>query len=67
MKFTIYDWAGESADKLRKLGCGHDQEIEGDPHEAAKRLFEAGLNVMLCHDSNAETILFVDTKRFQHR
>lgn len=74
MKFQIYNWACEPSvyDKLGEMGYefdGRDLVMEGDIHEEAKKIFEAGLNVMLWnrpHDGEMP-VLFVDTRRFQQR
>ena len=64
---------------MKSAGFEHGQKIEGDPFEVAKKLFEAGLNVMVYHcdhdkgrssrflDREVDAIVFVDTKRFSQR
>ena len=66
MKFTVYSYCGP-LDGLAKAGYDHDTEYDEDIHEAAKKIFEEGLNVMLWRHSEGRVILAVDTKRFQQR
>jgi hypothetical protein len=66
MKVTVYDWAmGSNLEARTKYK--HNQEIDADKtFEVAKEIFDSGLNVMLFR-LEGNTIIAVDTKRFQQR
>lgn len=65
-KFLVFDWASACGPKLTNTGFSHNEEYTGDIFEAAKTIFEAGLNVLIKHSEDRD-ILFVDTRRFQQR
>ena len=66
--FVVYDWAHEGEEGIRKAGFAHNELYNGDPFRAARKLFDAGLNVMVYHVADSPAIiLFVDTKKFQQR
>ena len=70
MKFVILDW-GFASSGLKRLGFEHNQEMDGDPYEVMKTIYEGGLNVMLLHatehDGNEVNRIWVDTKSFRQR
>ena len=62
-KFNVYDWACKvGKDTLSSLGWSQDVIVEGNVWEGARKAFEAGLSVMVCHGDEMP-ILFVDTQR----
>lgn len=67
MRFLVCDWAHEAKAKLADLGYKHNDEFMGDVWNTAKRIFDAGLNVMVCHVKKDFFVLYVDTKRFSQR
>ena len=69
MKVTIVDYARGANEGIERAGFKHMQVIpEESMMDAAKALFDQGLNVMLCHVKSEEgVLLFVDTMRFQQR
>lgn len=70
MSFTIHNWAGDngvSNEIVTRNGYNLNVVIAGDIHVAARTLFDDGLNVMLRHFSNGETVLYVDSKGFTQR
>lgn len=75
MKICIYNWAfeREAYDKLIEIGYAipareYSIVIDGDMFEIAKKMYEAGLNVMLYHNKGGEfPVIFVDTKKFGQR
>jgi hypothetical protein len=67
---NIYDWTGGIM-RLKALGFEHNSVVKMSEEElsiAVKRMFDAGLNVMLAHGQTENDILLaVDTKRFTQR
>jgi hypothetical protein len=67
-KTEIFLWVSEVAQKLEKLGYKDRQKIAAeDVFQVMQNIFEVGLNVMLYHNDDESTVLFVDTRRFQQR
>ena len=76
MLFTVSLWAGYGPkEKLKKAGfdippgCS-GMDVDGDIGDAAKKIFDTGLNVMMYHSGTPTTptsILFVDDRRFSQR
>lgn len=68
-KFCICSYSGYCNEKLSTAGYKHDQVVDGeDIMEAARKIYQSGLNVMLKHRHDGELpILFVDTMGFQQR
>lgn len=74
MKVTIFDFAYEAGKRLKELGYNHKQILEindeAELFDLARKLFDAGLNVMLYHDkcpTYSDVTLYVDTRRFCQR
>jgi len=78
-KYTIVNWV-DSGKRLKELGFVPDDEAPTnwkapkysvletfDMWRMATFLYDAGLNVMLYHRPNGETMIAVDSKRFQQR
>lgn len=70
-KFEIFNWTGERKvnEVLQRLGREHNQIVEGDVIDEARRFYDAGLSVMIkpINGSEASALLALDTRSFGQR